>query len=524
MKPQLKTIFYLLTFIAIYEAIHGQLQLLGYLPSNHNRFPITGWFMNPGPYSGFLAILFPIALSHYLFFKDKLEGNKFTKTLNPLLNYIPIVTMVAILLVLPAARSRAAWLAVIVSSVYLFAFKYNIYRKFKSIFNSTIKRALVILTSVIFIVISMFVLYKYKQGSADGRVLVWKVASQMIKDKPILGHGYDGFKANYMEYQANYFKNNPDSHFAEFADNCLYAFNEFVRVAVEFGLLGLGCVILLLIVVFFHTSRKLTESDKKILISIRAGILALIVFSMFSYPMSVWQIKVVASLYLIIWIFIYLKTLITSKFQLSNISYQIIRLTLASLLIGSVVLSYLKISEYKSYKQQWDYALMTYQMGDYSASIDEYKRVHSYFKEDGEFLINYGKALSMAKKHKQSVEILTKAKKHLQNTVLYTTLGDSYKALGNFKSAEKLYQTAANMVPAQFYPLYLLAKLYKKSGQNKKAIKMATELLNKKVKIQSTAIEEIKDEMRVLVETSHEMSLQHEMSLPAHEITETTTP
>ena len=38
------------------QAAVGFLQWLDVLPSNHNLFPVTGSFMNPGPYGGYLAV------------------------------------------------------------------------------------------------------------------------------------------------------------------------------------------------------------------------------------------------------------------------------------------------------------------------------------------------------------------------------------------------------------------------------------------------------------------------------------
>ena len=46
------------------EAIWGLAQLYGFTPSQHSRFELTGSFFNPGPYSGFLVTILPIAL-HY---------------------------------------------------------------------------------------------------------------------------------------------------------------------------------------------------------------------------------------------------------------------------------------------------------------------------------------------------------------------------------------------------------------------------------------------------------------------------
>jgi tetratricopeptide (TPR) repeat protein len=78
-------------------------------------------------------------------------------------------------------------------------------------------------------------------------------------------------------------------------------------------------------------------------------------------------------------------------------------------------------------------------------------------------------------------------------------LGDSYKALGETEKAEEAYLFASDIIPSRFYPQYLLAKLYNETGQKEKAIKTAKELLNKEIKIESTAIKEIHEEMEEIV-------------------------
>jgi tetratricopeptide (TPR) repeat protein len=107
---------------------------------------------------------------------------------------------------------------------------------------------------------------------------------------------------------------------------------------------------------------------------------------------------------------------------------------------------------------------------------------------------------SIAEKHAEAVTILEQAISYQSKSVLYNALGDSYKALEKYQSAEQQYLQAANMAPAKFYLLYLLAKLYEASGQQQKAMAIANTLLNKEVKVHSTAIEEIKEEMKQIIE------------------------
>jgi len=75
------------------------------------------------------------------------------------------------------------------------------------------------------------------------------------------------------------------------------------------------------------------------------------------------------------------------------------------------------------------------------------------------------------------------------------SLGNCYKETGDFEKA-------GNIVPHQMYPRYLLVKLYRKYDQNSKAIQMAQEIIDMKVKINSTAVSQIKGEMENLIKVS----------------------
>jgi hypothetical protein len=55
------------------------------------------------------------------------------------------------------------------------------------------------------------------------------------------------------------------------------------------------------------------------------------------------------------------------------------------------------------------------------------------------------------------------------------------------------------MNPSRFYPKYLLAKLYDETGQREKVVLTANELLLMKIKVPSTAVEEIIDEMQNII-------------------------
>jgi hypothetical protein len=100
----------------IVEAVWGLCQLYGFAPSQHSLFKLTGSFFNPGPYAGYLAVVFPIAL-HYWMKRQRV------------FRLLSAITCIAILLVLPAVMSRAAWLAVVAGSIAV------IYKKYSRLFG-----------------------------------------------------------------------------------------------------------------------------------------------------------------------------------------------------------------------------------------------------------------------------------------------------------------------------------------------------------------------------------------------------
>nr|WP_320153949.1 O-antigen ligase family protein [uncultured Draconibacterium sp.] len=560
----------------IVQAAYGNLQLWGYYPSNHSIFRITGSFFNPGPYSGYLAGTFPVALAFYLyketllcrihflmhsgfirrmkkyFHSTLLKGNKiipriingmknrFSLLVNYFGNFIKnrinsievicLASMVVIVLVLPASRSRAAWLAVIASSMYLLAYRYKgVLANWQSRYLNSFARktgALVLITVLFGGILSA--LYHFKKDSADGRLLIWKVGLEMIKDKPVWGHGTDKFAASYMNYQADYFRSHPDSPEAMVADNVSYAYNEFLKLTIEYGLAGLLLVIAVLFTLFFGKTKKGEEQilDTKsplgdlgvktspanrsvginpVLLAVRAGLLAIIVFSLFSYPSDILPIKMLLVLFVAIIAnqqkvirFRKAKAAIRTK-QNRGVAEKFIRYAMLLIILVLVYPAFKYIGlQYRAY-QSWKDASDIYNIGAYPECLEDFELAYPQLKNNGSFLVQYGKALEMAEKPDSSIFLLNRSKEYLNNTISYTTLGNNYKTLGKTQEAEQAYLHAWHMIPSRFYPKYLLAKLYDESGQKDKAVSIAKELLNKEIKINSKAIEEIKKEMRKII-------------------------
>lgn len=526
----IKVLFIALLISGTAQAIYGNLQLYGIYPSHHNMFSITGGFFNPGPYAGFLAVIFPMALVMYFASsgdsKIKSEDSKITlfNNLNvqasEVFRYISITAIVAILLVLPATRSRAAWLAVIATTVFIFIDKYDISKEIKNRVNSPprqqagmTKKIAVITFAVILSGLANTGLYIMKKGSADGRLLIWKVTTNMIGEKPVFGFGYDRFKANYLNYQADYFSSgfsrDPTGELAQarrlrqygeavVADNSTRAFNEYLQMTVEGGLIGFLNILAVGWSFFFGASRN--KETGPTLMAAKMGVLAFGVFALFSYPTEILPIKLCVTIFLA-WVATNQKPKHINTFHgflPTKVARSIWITASIAGLIGILSLTLPLNENYESYKN-WKQAYFTYQMRAYKTSVEEYQEIYEQLKNNGEYLVNYGKACSMAGQHEQAIEVLTRAAQFLPNTIVYTAMGDSYKKLNKSIESEQAYIKASNILPDRFYPRYLLAKLYDETNQQAKAVQTANELLQKDIKVNSMAVEEIKAEMQAIV-------------------------
>jgi O-antigen polymerase len=403
--------------------------------------------------------------------------------------YLALVSVLLMMVILPALQSRASWIAVVAATGFVLYKKFDVQALLKNHLNSRAKKAAGMFLLAILLAGFSFAMYHFKKDSADGRVLIWKVTAKMIGENPVTGMGHEKFKSRYMDGQAAYFANNPGSEFEMVADENVYAYNDFLKVASENGLVGLLLVLLILFQALFAKTGKIPSP---IVFSTRAGIISLLAFSLFSYPSGILPIKLN---------FVFLLAMLAgSARQVKTLVYH--RKYRLLPVLGIVVLASLSVplfyKMHQSYKY-WKGANTAYHWELYHDALEEFEAACPMLKSNGMFLINYGKALSMAGKHEQAIEVLKGAQDCLTNTVLYTAMGDSYRALSEYQKAEQAYKHALDMIPSRFYPSYLLANLYDEWGKKDKVISVACELLEKEVKVESTAIEEIKAEMKALI-------------------------
>jgi tetratricopeptide (TPR) repeat protein len=503
-KENIQQIFCLfIIFTGLVEAIWGLRQLYGFLPSQHSLFKLTGSFFNPGPYAGYLAMIFPLSL-HFALRPFILHPSPYT--FHPLpftLHLVPAITCIAILLVLPAAMSRASWIAFIAGSAVVIYKKYPLFfrgLRVKPAMTKRLKRAMGII-AVLFLLSAFTGMYFLKKDSADGRMLTWKVSLQLITKHPF-GVGLGNFPGAYGEEQAAYFASGKASETEEYvAGNPEYGFNEYLQIAVESGIIAF---LLFAGIIVLSVRNKIKAKDWGTL----GALAALLVFAGFSYPFSVLPFPIVLTFLLAVGQWnadeadnrgFLNKYPPKGKIRVNppNPCYlRSIVLALCCLLI-TISCLYRQYPVYQSYKQ-WKNNQIYYHAGLYKDISENYISLYPYLNDQIRFLFEYAQSLSKSGQPEKSNAVLRRAMQISCDPMLYNIMGKNYQALKQYEEAEIVFLKATQLVPSRLYPWYLLTKLYDEMGLKEKVRETADIVLTKEPKVQSPAIREMREEARKL--------------------------
>jgi O-antigen ligase len=256
-------------------SLYGYLQYFRLLPSHSSYFPVTGPYHNPAVYAGVMAILQSVLVPYLgVAFRCRQRKGTVRGIIAAVLLAVPVLLL---------TEARAAWVALGVSVAYTFfyAYRYTCASFFRKYRRAILCAAPVILLS------GGLVCYQLKPHSADGRLLIWKVSLRMIKEKPLTGFGINGFPANYMFYQARYLAAEGTAYERYLAGDTHLAFNEPVRIMVEYGLGGILFYLL-------FVGWLLTFPAKWNVVShtARTVLLTMLVWGLFAYPFRVFPVMV----------------------------------------------------------------------------------------------------------------------------------------------------------------------------------------------------------------------------------------
>lgn len=440
------------------QAIWGIMQLCGFVLSRHSLYALTGAFFNPGPYSGYLAMVLPLCLHEWMTERSGVR-------------YLAAAVGILIVCVLPAGMSRSAWLAAGISCLAVYVW-YHPFRFCRS------RRRIILIVAVLLpvFILSMYLLYLLKPASAGGRFFIWKMCMDVIAQQPE-GCGAGHFAQTIGEAQEAYFHaGNYSAWEVSVAGSPKYAFNEYLQIAVEQGVVLCILGILLLWII---TYRGWLCGHR----GICAALLSLGVFACSSYPLQIPAFVVSLCLLCLACV--------------SGCSRWVWgTLSLFCLLFGVVNLQTDLRTERAC--REW-MNLRAWGQLEYASSfqLKKCKQLYSLLNNRPEFLFEYGKGLLRAGYYKDALPVFWQAEQYSGDPMILNLQGKAWQALRCYTKAESCYSRAADRLPGRLYPYYLLACLYAEPDfrNREKFQKMKQIVLTYEPKVFSTAIREMRTEL-----------------------------
>ena len=397
----------IIILLSLYESVLGLFQVLELkMMVQGSQIMLSGSFGNSGPYGGFIAISLAI-LGTYV-----LQNRNAQKWYDKALIILTSISCALCVIVLPASMSRAAWLALGIA-VLVFGFKElnlsDLIRKHKAFAAIASFIVIIVMTGVFFL----------KKDSAIGRLHIWHMELRAIAEAPLSGHGKGTILGVYGDTQAEYFTEKERPEIITKVAGCPeYAFNEYLKVGVEYGIpamLGVIAVLILVIVLLLKYRSPFAY-----------GLIAFGVFAFFSYPLEALPIKSDA-------------------------------------------------------EKEWESIRYLASMELYEDAVEELAPLYGNLKDNYRYIYDYGYALHKCKRYHESNEILKEGTKISSDPMFYNIIGKNLEAMGLYEEAEQAYLHAHYMVPQRLYPLTLLMRMHIRLGNNNEALRYGRMILDKPV-------------------------------------------
>lgn len=419
------------------QAVWALLQKNGFYTDMTADFAVTGSFGNPGPLGGYLAVAFAAALGCL-----REVNNRAGKALL-------LTALLPISAALVVSDSRAAWLSALTAAVF------TGWSILPDALRCRCRKWYVWFTVSAVVAGMLFGCYRYKKVSADVRLLIWTAGMEMVADAPWCGHGVGSFPMQYMDYQGEWLARHPGSRFHALADNNIQAFSEPLSLLCEQGVVG-GVLAAVLVTMALSGTRFRHYSSV---------LLALGVFSCFSYPTDVFALKM-------------LFPMLTGTLSCRRVLFAFtpdrrwMAVVCCMLLLCSGGAGRAVVQHYRdAFRHLTDGVAM-----EEVCPLPYHQR----------YMARYAKCLLERGEEEKYCQIADSGSFPFVTSVVYCDLGMAYHSCGNKQKAEEILLRAYRMVPPKILPRFCLFKLYRAWGCDGEAARMAEEILSLNVKRKGT--------------------------------------
>lgn len=485
----MRYVFFILILSGLYELVFGIKQIFITILNNYSNYYISGTFSNPAPYAMFITIIIPFAWFTALQAKEYLmiRGNIFKK----IEIILSICYVLLSLIILPLTFNRTSWIATILACT-IVTFDYSSKIRDKRFCCRPLQGKCNIIIFIILFLIFMCCTYLLKKSSADGRLLIWKISSSILKENIVNGVGRGNFPGVYGSTQEEYFRNNKGTEHEKFiAGAPEYTYNEYLQIVIEYGIIGLLSLMFIVGYCFYHIKHVNNQSK----IPIMGAFISLLVISFSSYPFRNFYTCLLSILVISLAMFLH-----DEKKSLKNIyiNYSILILILFTVYYR-VHVSFGAWGNVKTAYKQWNMIKPYFNSGHLEDLADNYEILYPYLKTDAAFLFEYAQCMSYIGKYEKSNQILHEGLCISSDPMFLNILGKNYQQLKKYQLAEDMFYKAYYRIPHKIYPLYLLMLLYKEQKKEQCMLTMAYRIVNQKEKVDSPETRFIKAKVREML-------------------------
>lgn len=424
------------------------LQLVGIRETGNPFFKCTGFGPNPNSACVLFAALMPVMM------KRMSSSNCQYAWL--------LVLLVSILFVL-SLGCRTAFIGIIVMAFVRMLCGVKIQDWLR--INSLRKYICTIVICLCAAMVLIF-LYRYKKDSADGRLLVWKVSAAMIVKKPC-GWGVGMFERCYNLCQGEYFEKYYGTESERnLAGYVRMAYNDYLEHGVETGFVGA----LFLSLFYVLTIMSFLQKRDKIGLSVASAFSVMSMVNFICSAIQPWHVLVAYGAF----------AFQGRKRSACNVASLI--LSVVIVLLCCVMLS----KYYNLISSQVEMCrLKMHSDANVKDHVGEVEKLENRIDTSGEYYMFLAEEYERDSDYKNAIASLEKAARYTSDPRLFFEMFNCYDKLGDASNGIDYVLTISNMIPQNMTSRNVLLRWYDSQGEYDKAVKVATDMVETKLKIRN---------------------------------------
>lgn len=339
----------------------------------------------------------------------------------------------------------------------------------KSVKKVFILVAILITSGLVFINLNSFI----------GRLFIWRNIINNFHKIPWNGFGHDTFKYYYALWQAAYFSTNEvwsKYHFV--ADSPSFAFNEILHFYIEFGII----VLFIFTIIFYLNIRLILRSKMPFIQALALSNLAILIFSLVSYPLhSIW----------VLFVFLSNHILIVAIYSRQNV----LSILTTILLFIFVLIGFVREMKWK---KVWFYAV-NLPINAAPEKKELFEAAFTHFYSNQYFLNDYC-AYLLSEQEPEKVLTLGATNRIYFNQYEYNLfIGNAYLLKGELDNSKEYFINGHNIIPNRFIPLNSLLNIAKLSKDTVRARQYAEKIMSMPVKVSSPLVNKIKNDAQLFL-------------------------